>query len=70
MTVEQANIGDLTIDTVYSVKFATLQRLPIYVTVTAVTDGIATVEYRDLPDDIDPYDEKQLSVSTPVFIVS
>lgn len=70
MNIQQQQLVDLTIDTIYSVKFATLQRVPIYITVTNVTDNIATVQYRDLPEDIDPFDEKTLDASTTVFVVS
>lgn len=70
MNVQQTTLSALTIGVVYDVKFAMLQRVAIYITVTGIVSNIATVEYRALSDDISPYATKTFPDTTTVFIVS
>lgn len=56
MTVTQTTLGALTVSTQYFVKFAMLQKVPYYITITAIaSDGTATVEYRYNSTDVTPF---------------
>jgi len=48
MIITQSIISALTLNTLYSVKFATLQHTPDYIKISADSGGLATLQYYDV----------------------
>lgn len=69
MIITPSVISLLTLNTLYQIKFATLQHTPDYIKVSADSGGLATLQYYDLTGSTLLKTVNGVADVTPVWII-